>query len=351
MMGYPYWLIGLVEENPNGEMLCVEQIERPETQRDCYAYGRWVRFSSIPCDTIREMFQKCEIVPVCETTYGCFTNEWTCYYSANRARARGEGAIMRCIETIHSFKQTIVFCMVKICVNHHTPIDPHNLYDAVFYYKNDCGYFLPIISIGYDDTLEDGEVSVLRVRSDYSGDIFPQDPYITTDILSKGTYEEVVEGWDKCEDQEELTTYAFRELGNDFTRSWETTVRVADFIYSKAAGDVNHYLIQAASLNLNWCNKDSPQALANKLKAMEWALGHGADINKLLYGSYLSQAIEDKTKIGEIADDETEKALFLEWNDRKIALLKAHGALMPEEIRKQVQTRVESLTLSEIVAL
>lgn len=347
LMGYPRFLEQLVEEDPHGEMLCMEPIEGPETERDAYAFGRWVRFSSISCDTIREMFQKCEIVPVCEETYAKFTNEWTYSYSAAKAHAKGEGAIMKCVETIASFLAYSTDFMLKICVNHQTKIDPHDLCNAVFYYKDKRGVRHPVISIGYDDTLEDGEVSVLRVRSENWADIIPKDPYIT-DTLSKGTYEEVVDGWDKCEEKTLLNKYAFWELGNDFKRSWETTCRVADFIWSKGAGDVNDYLKRAADYD---CFHASPKEYANKLKAMEWALRHGADVHRVLGGSYLSRAIKDKTEIGRLKKDEAERDQFFEWNYCKIALLKAHGALMPEEILEMIQERVEDLKLSEIVAL
>lgn len=343
---YPLVPFSLGEDQCREVLLCVEPIEKPETARDCYAYNQWVRLTRIPYKAIREIFEKCDIVPVSEKRLTDFYDWSTYIYSARRTSAQGKDAIMQCIEKFESlgcYNSSWGF-MTKICVNHNTKIDPHDLYNAVYFYQVEHGNTGQVISIGYDDSLSDGEVSMFQVHyfSD-SGPGFLNDTY-TIETIPDGTIEEVIEGWDKYEG--EYLNGALYRLGDNFKRPWETTKQVADFLYSKGMKNVDSYMSRAAEMNFY----QTAEEFEHKLLAMEWALNHGANINLLRSGTYLSHALDHKNLIDSWAD-EGEEYLRHSLIDRQIAFLKEHGALMPEDVLAHNQERVEGLTLREIVKL
>lgn len=331
---------------PQELYLCLEAVAKRETAQDCYAFGQWVRLNRISRKDICATFEKSEIAPMRrEYLYDICQSE--CYYSARLARAKGEGAVMKCVEQIKSLNGYMPGWnyLVKICINHNTALNPHDLYEGVFHYQLEGKD--QHVSIGYDDALDDGEVSMFHVHYDAALHHCLEEDVYTQQTIPNGTYEEVVKGWEEFEHKDFIRACGLWHLTANFKRPWSITKQVADFLYSKGACDVGNFLWCTAFFHSSDMKEEEFQC---RLNAVEWAQAHGGNINHLksctvlLWAYTYKESINDATWIKNLDT-------LLDQIDRLIAFLKDHGALTNEELYNENQKRVESLSMAEIVNL
>lgn len=129
---YPECPYNLGEDQNRNVLLCVEPIPIHEGNRDCFAYGQWVRLSRIPYKNVRKIFSDCEIVDISMEAIENFEDECTYIYSARKCLSKNENPITTSIEkfkTLGCYVSTWNY-LLKINVNRNTVINPHDLYNA-----------------------------------------------------------------------------------------------------------------------------------------------------------------------------------------------------------------------------
>lgn len=338
---YPECPYNLGEDQNREVLVCVEPIKEREDNRSCFTYGQWCRLSRIPRKDIRAMFADCKILAVNEEIVRDFYSDFTYIYSARYMKSSSlMGSVNRfkdlgCYDSSWSY-------LVKICVNHNTLIDPKDLYKAIQHFENLYSMYHMSFAIDYDDSLCDGEISMFQVHY-YREGAYPNE-YIE-DIISNGSLNDVMAGYEGQEHKEVVWDDAFYELEYSENRSWEETERVMDYLYSVGVTNVNIIMRHHIYLNPFWIEEITPEKWEFKKNIITWAMKHGAQINIIKRGKTLAEEFESdlsdskryKENEPEAQESIKNAEIFLDW-------LKSIGAVSASEQRMKVKSKLDGLS-------
>lgn len=346
------------EDQNRNIMLCVEPISTKEGDRDCFAYGQWVRLNRIRCKDVRKIFSDCEVVNITSDAIEKFEDKDTYIYSARICQDMGDYPITSCIEkfkTLGCYNSSWNY-LLKISYNKKTKINPHDLYNLIKHFE-DIEYDLCIrfdIAIDYDDSLEEGVVQVFQLH--YFWDdmgAFLYDDFLQ-EILPNGTIDEIRKVLDNKSSVErrKLIADAYWWITNSKTRSWDDTKKVLEFLKSVGSDDFSMLIACNMKINRYWIEEITPAGWQFKKDIISWALQNGGQLNQIDNGKTLfDQYIEDL----ETAKEHKEKTLgwqesfrnadsFAEW-------LKSVGAISTVEQRRKIEAKLDGLAPQEVLEL
>lgn len=346
---YPLCPYCLGEDQNREVLLCVEPAYAQVGDDICFAYNQWVKLSRIPRKDIKAIFSSCEIVPMSERSLSKFYDKDTYIYSARYCKASGENAIMDCVKAIESLGayNSSWFYLVKVSVNRNTVVNIEDLYGAIRHfedYDDCCSYD---VSIGYDDTLSDGELSVFQVHYfwDDGGAFLYNEIY--QNILPEGSFDDVVEAVKHSENREDLLDEAYWWVRYCENREWSETRKILDWLYSQGDSNVRSLLDNAIETDI-WDSDENQWAF--KRNIVRWAVGRGANVNYIKNG----KTILDKTRY-EIERNEkwrNRDAEDIENAERLkefLEFLVEIGGVTAKEERQRMETLVGHLTPKELV--
>ncbi len=263
---YPLIPYNLGEDQNRDVLLCVEPIEKKESDRDCFAYGQWVRLSRIPYKSIRKIFTDCKVVEMPQKVLEHFEDEYTYIYSARICKANGEKPITTCLEkmkTLGCYNSSWEY-MLKISTNSHTKINPHDLYNLVKHFEGndlETRYLNCInlnIAIDIDESLSDGEVQVFQVHFFWDDMGLFLDDEFKMSTLPDGTVNDVKSSLEAFsqKDKEEHLDNAFWWIQFSEKRNWKATKQVLEYL--KAQGCDDYSTLIQRNLDINYfCMEDN----------------------------------------------------------------------------------------------
>lgn len=348
---YPLCPYSLGEDQNREVLVCVEPADMQNGDDCCFAYNQWVRLSLIPRKDIRTIFSSCEIVPMPDSALREFYDKDTYIYSARYCKASGEHAIMDCINVLESLGayESSWNYLVKISVNRNTTVKVRELYSAIKHfedYEEWCHYD---ISIGYDDTLSDGELSVFQVH--YFGDDGGAflDNEIYQNVLPEGSFDDVVAVVRDSENREDLLDKAYWWIRYSENREWNETKKILDWLYAQGALNVRSLLDNAAGTDMCEHKKD---VWAFKYNIARWAIARGANVNYIINGKTVVDRIRYEIERNEKwrnkdADDIENTERLKEFIEFLIRL----GGKTTEEERQRMEALVDRLTPNELVEM
>ena len=346
---YPERPYCLGEDQNREVLLCVEPADAKVGGDICFAYKQWVKLSRIPRKDIRAIFSSCEIVPMPDHALHKFYDKDTYIYSARYCKASGEHAIMDCINVFKSLDayESSWSYLVKISVNRNTAVNIRDLYGAIKHfedYEEWCHYN---ISIGYDDTLSDGELSVFQVHYfwDDGGAFLYNDVY--RDVLPEGSFDDIVDAIRDSENREDLLDEAYWWIRYSENRGWNETKKILDWLHSQGASNIRTLIDNAIETDIWESNKD---VWAFKCKIVHWAVVRGANVNYIKNGKTvldkIQREIEEKEKYRNKYTEDIENIKCLkEFHEFLIEI----GGVTAEEERQRMETLVDRLTPEELV--
>lgn len=349
---YPECPYNLGEDQNRYVLLCVEPAGECRDEYCCYAYNQWVKLSRIPRKNIADIFSSCSIAPLPAEALRNFYDNDTYIYSARYCKADGATPIKNCIEKIESldaYESSWVF-LVKIAVNRNTKIDSNDLYTAIKYFEDMEYYCIDYhISIGYDDSLADGEVSVFQVHYFYDdGGAFLYDD-ILQHTLPEGTLEEVVDAVNDSENRDKLLDSAYYWIKYSENRSWDETRKVLDWLYMQGTRGINDILKNSLYIHNGSIDEIDSNQWAFKKEIVKWALEHGANINLVIDGKTFLEKILDEIERAKKYDKENECECYIEQAIEFCNYLRALGATSAVNARKEFEKRFDVLSLEEII--
>lgn len=344
------------EDQNRNVMLCVEPISAKEGNRDCFAYGQWVRLNRIRCKDVRKIFSNCEVVNIPLDAIEKFEDKHTYIYSARMSRCKGVFPIVACIEkfkTLGCYDSSWNY-LLKISINRNTGIDPHDLYGAIKHFENieydNCIRF--DIAIDYDDTLEEGEVQVLQIHYfwDDMGE-FLHDGFRQT-TLKEGTKEEIETALNEMSPhtRHKMLLEAYWWIGYSEKRDWKETENVLDYLFSEGSANVTMLIKRHIELNPYRIEDVSEAEWHYKEKVISWAISKGGQLNYIHnamtpYEEFLANlkdAIEMKNEGNKSKASIKNAERFAEW-------LKEHGAISAAEQRMLISSNIDGLSAKEVI--
>lgn len=348
----------IYEDQNRNVMLCVEPISVKEGNRDCFAYGQWVRLSRIRCKDVRNLFSHCKVVNIPLDAIEQFEDRHTYIYSARIYKCKGELPIMSCIEKFKTLGcyDSSWYYLLKISTNRNTAINPHDLYGVIKHFEDieydECIRF--DIAIDYDDTLEDGTVQVMQIHYfwDDMGE-FLHDSFRQT-LLEEGTKDEIKTRLNKMQThtRNQMLSVAYWWIGYSEKRDWKETEYVLDYLFSEGSTNATMLIERHLQLNPYWIEDVSEAEWHYKEKIINWAISKGGQLNyihngKTLYEEFLAnlkEAIEMKNEDNDSKASINNAERFAIW-------LKEHGAITAAEQRKQITSKIDGLLPEEVIKI
>ncbi len=355
---YPDCPYNLGEDQDRNVMLCVEPISKQEGNRDCFAYGQWVRLSRIRCKDVRKIFSDCEVVGISMEAVDKFEDEYTYIYSARKCLSKDEHPIMTCIEkfkTLGCYDSSWNY-ILKISVNRNTVIHPHDLYDAIKFFENikyDCCIRYDI-AIAYDDSLDDGEVEVLQIHYfwDDMGEFLYDDFRQVT--LKDGMVDEIRESLNAFTSQKKrkMLYEAYWWIRFSEKRNWEETEKVLNYLKSEGCENITLLIRNHLDINPYWMVEITPADWLFKKDVISWAISNGGQLNYVHNGMTLFEEFLDNIeKAKEKNDDNPDEVVSIKNAQEFVKWLKDHGAITATEQRKTIESKIDGLSPSELLNL
>lgn len=346
-----------IDEDQNRNiMLCVEPITAKEGNRDCFAYGQWVRLNRIRCKDVRKIFSNCEVVNVASDAIEKFEDQDTYIYSARKCRSKGYYPISSCIKKFKTLGcyDTSWNYLLKISYNRNTKISPHDLYNVIKHFENieygDCIRF--DIAMDYDDSLAEGVVQVFQIHyfwddmGAFLHDVFRQI------VMKEGTKDEIEARLNEMSPnmKHKMLNEAYWWIGYSEKRDWEETKKVLDYLFSEGCVNTTMLIEKHLYLNPYWIEEITEAIWLFKKKIINWAISNGGQLNyihnsKTLYEEFLAILNEAKEKM-----DNSQEALNSIKNAENFAhWLKEHGAITAKEQRNLITSRLKGLSPKEVL--
>ena len=346
---YPLCPYSLGEDQNREVLVCVEPADMQNGDDCCFAYNQWVRLSLIPRKDIRTIFSSCEIVPMPDSALRKFYDKDTYIYSARYCKASGKNPIMKCIKAIESleaYESTWNF-LVRISVNHNTAINLRDLYATVKYFE-DLEYVCNEydISIGYDDTLADGEFSVFQVHYfwDDGGAFLYNRVYQY--ILPEGSFTDVVEAVNGSEEREALLDKVYWWIEYSENRKWKETKRILDWLY--AQGAINVRVALECAIEKMYLMSNYKEEFDFRRKIIKWAIKHGANVNYIKENKTMLDAV--RSSIDEKRDSrDSDDINFVKHANKFVEFLSKIGCRTAKEERASMRRRLSKMTPVELL--
>jgi len=342
---YPY---SLGEDQNRHVMVCVEPIKKAETNRDCFAYGQWVRLSRIRYSSIRDIFTGCAVADIPESEINHFEDNATYIYSARTCTATGNKPIIKCLKKFDSLGcyNSDWMYLVKISTNRNTQLDPVELYEATRRFKFETHF-----AVDYDDQLQDGEVRVFQVH--YFWD--DMGAYLYDDLKQKimphGTLAEIKQSLESKDEhkKKEFLREAFEWVEYSKDRSWEETKSILDYFKGQGS-DVNKMLSQI--MNFFCIEKFTPGEWKYRRKVVEWAISNGAQLNRILSDSTHFDNLRWGIKCLKERDAKSKKALNNIKNAESFAKwFKEQGGVTARVQRQRIINELKNCSPNDAVKL
>ena len=360
---WPLCPFNLGEDQNREVLLCIEPIEKETCNRDCFAYGQWVRLSRIPYKSIREIFADCKVVEMPQNAIEHFEHKHTYIYSARTCTASGEMPLTTCIEkfkTLGCYDSSWEF-LLKISTNSRTKINPHDLYNVVKHFENndlETGFSGCIdydIAVDIDETLADGEVRVFQVHFfwDDMGEFLFDDSKMNT--LPNGTIDEVRSALDALspEDRGDLLEDAFWWVKYSENRSWEATKQVLEYLKEQGCDTFTSLITRHLDINFFGMEDITPTEWKFKKEIISWAISNGGELNIIKDGKTLYEKfVDDIEKARVISDKDNTDALESIRNAERLAeWLKSKGAITAAEQHSKIDATLDGLSPKEVLEL
>ena len=258
---------------------------------------------------------------------------------------------MTMIQSLDAYESSWVF-LVKIAVNRNTKIDSNDLYTAIKHFEdmeyNCIDYH---ISIGYDNSLADGEVSVFQVHYFYDdGGAFLYDD-ILQHTLPEGTLEEVIDAVNDSENRDKLLDSAYHWIKYSENRSWDETRKVLDWLYAQGTRGINDILKNSLDIYYGSIDEIDSNQWVFKKEIVKWALEHGANINLIIDGKTFLEKILEEIERAKNYDKENECEWYIEQAIEFCKYLITLGAASAVDARKEFEKRFDSFSLEELLRL
>ena len=302
------------EDQNRNIMLCVEPISAKERNRDCFAYGQWVRLSRISCNDVRKMFSNCSMVNIPSNAIERFEDENTYIYYARICKCKGESPIMSCIEkfkTLGCYNSSWNY-LLKISTNRSTTINSYDLYGVIKHFEDmeDDTCIRYDIAIDHDESLAVGEVCILQIHYfwDDMGEFL--DDYFIQETLPNGTVEDIRNGLNCYTplERRKMIHDAYWWIRRSETRDWAETERVLNYLKAEGSGDMALLISSMTDINDYYIEDMTDADWDFRKKTITWALANGAQLNFVESGmtcyekvlSSISIAKERKEEFNEI---------------------------------------------------
>lgn len=348
----------LGEDQNRKVLLCVEPIPIPEWNRDCFAYGQWVRLSRIPCKDVRRIFSDCEIVDISMEAIEKFEDECTYIYSARKCLSKNEQPITTCIDkfkTLGCYDSSWNY-LLKINVNRNTVINPHDLYNAIKFFENIeyGGCIRYDIAIAYNESLEDGEVEVLQIH--YFWDDMGEFLYDTFRqvTLCEGTLNEIKESLNALPSlkKHRMLSEAYWWIRFSDKRIWEETEKVLYYLKSEGSDNITMLIENQLDINPYYMEEISPVVWQYKRDIISWAISNGGQLNYIHNGMTLyEEFVANLASAKERKDDNPDAIASIENGEELAKWLKDHGAITASEQRKIIESKIDGLSPLELLIL
>ena len=344
------------EDQNRNVLLCIEPIATKEGNRDCFAYGQWVRLSRIRCTDVRQLFSDCKLVNIPMDTIEKFEDKHTYIYSARTSKGKGEFPIMSCIEKFKSLGcyNSSWNYLLKISTNRNTSINPHDLYGVIKYFE-DIEYDNCIgvdIAIDYDDTLEEGAVQVLQIH--YFWDdmgAFLHDDFRQI-VLKEGTKDEIEARLNEMppHTRHQMLKDAYWWVCYSDKRDWEDTKNVLNHLFSEGCMNTTMLIKKHIDLNPYWIEEITEEEWLFKEKIIIWAISKGGQINYIhngmtLYEEFLANLNEAKG----MKNDEQDAISSIKNAERFAIWLKEQGAITATEQRNLITSKIDGLSPKDVI--
>lgn len=353
---YPECPYNLGEDQNRNVLLCVEPISKRATDRDCFAFGQWVRLSQIRYSDIRRIFCDCAVRNVSANAIKLFEDRCTYIYSARKCTMMGETPLTACIEKFKTLMEYDVswHYLLKITTNRNTQINPYDLYNVIKHFENieynQCLSF--DIAIDYDEKLHDGEVNMIQVHyywedmGEFLDDIFSQV------LLPNGSVEDIKNELKKKEpvERRKCISNAYWWIKYTTQRPWNETKKVLEYLKSEGCDNIDDLLMHHILVNYFYVENITTKEWAFRKKIVEWSKQNGAQLNKISWGKTLRERLIDELEMAkEYADAEALKSikkgeLFVDW-------LKSIGVITAAEQRAKIEKKLNGLSPNEVIEL
>lgn len=353
---YPLCPYNLGEDQCRNVLLCVEPVSEITGSMDCFAYRQPVRLSRILRKDVQSLFGCCDTVAMPQTAIDDFMAPGTYIYSARRARSTADLPASDCIRKIASLGcyDSSWNYLVRITSNRRTRLSLKDLYDVITHFEDIylvCSYH---IAIGHDDSLKDGEVEVLQIhyfRDDGPG--FLADEFMQQ-ILPKGSVRKVrnaLKKMDPDERKEQLSS-AYWWVKYSDKRDWPSTEKVLEYLNSLGCDNYTQLLEKNIEFNPYWLEHLTPEGIEFKKNIWLWALGKGANMNRISdKQTYLDKWLSKVKDTKRWNKKNREMAERLEWVKQFAEWLKEHGALSAEQERNRMKDIVPTLSVTELLRM
>ena len=347
---YPEYPYSLGEDQNREVLVCLEPAKKVFDDQTAFVCDQWCRLDRIPRAEIKSIFTNCEIASMHKFGLDFFYSDFTYIYSSRKAYSTNQDPITTCVQKINTMGcyDSSWSYLLKITVNHNTRIHNDDLYGAIMHYEDKYNTMRLNLAIGYDDTLNDGEVCVFMVYY-YTEGYYPDD--FMDETLSKGSLRQVEDGFNAHENKDHILSDAYLFVEYDESRDWQETEKVLSYLKSIGCNNYNAISSHHIWMNPYWIGEISPAQWTFKRHIIEWAISNGANINLIKRGKTLyDNFMKDLSSAKECTTNDTEEAIssikyaedFAEW-------LKSKGALTTGEFRAMMEDKLRDMTPVQLI--
>ncbi|MBP5420512.1 MAG: hypothetical protein J6Y72_11960 [Bacteroidales bacterium] len=358
----PYYIS---EEQKRGTLVTMQITSDLSDPQSCVCFGQKVRLDRILKSEVSDIIRNhCEVWDKGASCVDDFNSAFTYIYSAYYAQSKSSTPIEDCLKQFEKMDcyQTSWSFMVKIWTNSNTKIANTELSKFVWHFqdlkKMASGISNPmnLLTIGYDDSLADGEVKMFQVNyfSDHCP-IFELDD-IYSDALDggidnyKAKMQLLKETLEKEKTEHKWTDEVYQSIYDEyFGRSsisgyyrhfdLKKKKELLDYLIDKEGGSVSSTAFRTCqNLSIDvciGCMSDSVAETERAYQKIKWALGRSSSLKLVVKGRSSLDFIQDAIRKFEETKGKEQKTKLQIFKKIERLLLK-NGALSAAEIRTEL---------------
>ncbi len=357
----PYY----VSEEQSRDTLVTMQITNDlNDSQSCVCFGQKVRLDRILKSDVTDIIKNhCEVWDKGASCVDDFNSAFTYIYSAYYAQSNSATPIEDCLkqfEKMYCYRTSWGF-MVKIWTNRNTKIANTELSKFVWHFQDlkEMVYGISnpmnLLTIGYDDSLADGEVKMFQVN--YFADHWPDfeldsivDDAMSGDIDNYNTKMQLLkETLEKDKVENNWTDEVYQSFYDEYFGNFSINGRYGHFDLEKEKGlfdylvDKEGYSVTdtvfriCQELNIDvciGCMFDSIDETERAYKKIKWALGHGSSLKPVVKAHSSLDFIQEAIRKFEETKEKGQKTKLQIFKKIERLLLK-NGALTAAEIRTE----------------
>ena len=332
--------------------------------QSCVCFGQKVRLDRILKSDVADIIKNhCEVWDKGASCVDDFNSAFTYIYSAYYAQSNSATPIEDCLkqfEKMHCYRTSWGF-MVKIWTNRNTKIANPELSKFVWHFQDlkemVYGISTPmnLLTIGYDDSLADGEVKMFQVN--YFSDHWPirelnsiyEDAFIGDIDNYKAKMQLLKETLKKEKIENKWTDDVYQSFYDEYFGNTKISESYKDFDSGKVEILLD-YLVEKENysvattafricqeLNVDvciGCMFDSIDETERAYKKIKWALGHGSSLKPVVKAHSSLDFIQESMRKFEESNEKGQKTKLQIFRKIERLLLK-NGALTAAEIRTE----------------